>query len=328
MAETRAANPVPLGAAGPKQPVRVEDAYFDVEVCRNCAAPLLTPFCGACGQKKARRLSWRDLRRETWEHWRLFEISSVQTLRRLITQPGYVAREYVMGMRKKHMHPLKLLAFLVVILILVLARNSFFEYFHYSTRADAEVDRMAKLVQAYANWSFTTGIGAIFIASWSVYRRRLGYNSIEHLVLAVYCQILILAAIILATATLFVDYTIVHPILAVGYIVLVAASFSLLGFILGLWAEGFEKLQMIPMLVLMPLTFLGGTFYSIDMLPAPWRTLTLFNPVVYLVSGFRWSFYGLADVNVGISVVATLVFLALCLAGVWWIFRTGWHLKP
>lgn len=189
---------VPQGAAGPKQPVRLEGAYFDVAVCRNCAAAMDTPYCGQCGQKRARRLGWRDLRKETWEHWRLFELTSVQTLKRLLTHPGYVAREYVMGMRKKHMHPLKLLAFLVVILILVLARNSFFEYFHYSTRADAEVDRMAKLVQAYANWSFTTGIGAIFIASWSVYRRRLGYNSIEHLVLAVYCQILILAAIILA----------------------------------------------------------------------------------------------------------------------------------
>ena len=188
---------VPQGAAGPKQPVRLESAYFDVTVCRNCAAPLETPFCGQCGQKRARRLGWRDLRQETWLHWRLFEISSVRTLRRLVTQPGYVAREYVMGMRKKHMHPLKLLALLVVVLILILARNSFFEHFDYSTRVDEEVDRMSTLVQAYANWSFTTGIGAIFIASWSVYRRRLGYNSIEHLVLAVYCQILILAAIIL-----------------------------------------------------------------------------------------------------------------------------------
>ena len=190
--------PMPQGAAGPKQPVRLDSAYFDVAVCRDCAAPLETPFCGQCGQKRARRLGWKDLRLETWQHWRLFEISSVQTLRRLITQPGYVAREYVMGMRKKHMHPLKLLAFLVVILILVISSNSFFEHLQYSSRADEEVNLMFQKVQAYANWSFTTGIGAIFIASWAIYRNRLGYNSIEHLVLAVYCQILILAAIILA----------------------------------------------------------------------------------------------------------------------------------
>ena len=188
---------VPQGAAGPKQPVRLDSAYFDVTVCRNCAAPLDTPFCSQCGQKRARRLGWRDLRQETWLHWRLFEITSVRTLRRLVTQPGYVAREYVMGMRKKHMHPLKLLAFLVVILILILSRNNFFEHFDHSGRVDEKIDRMAKLVQAYANWSFSTGIGAIFFASWAVYRRRLGYNTIEHLVLAVYCQILILAAIIL-----------------------------------------------------------------------------------------------------------------------------------
>lgn len=188
---------VPQGAAGPKQPVWLDSAYFDVTVCRNCAAPLDTPFCSQCGQKRARRLGWRDLRQETWLHWRLFEITSVRTLRRLVTQPGYVAREYVMGMRKKHMHPLKLLAFLVVILILILSRNNFFEHFDHSGRVDEKIDRMAKLVQAYANWSFSTGIGAIFFASWAVYRRRLGYNTIEHLVLAVYCQILILAAIIL-----------------------------------------------------------------------------------------------------------------------------------
>lgn len=191
-------SPVPQGAAGPKQPVRMDGAYFEVQVCRNCAAPMQTPYCSQCGQKRARRLGWRDLREEAWQHWRLFEITSVRTLRYLVTQPGCVAREYVMGMRKKHMHPLKLLALLVLVLILVLARNSFFEHFAYSTRVDEEVGRMAKLVQAYANWSFTTGIAAIFIASWAVYRRRLGYNSIEHLVLAVYCQILILAAIILA----------------------------------------------------------------------------------------------------------------------------------
>jgi len=138
---------------------------------------------------------------------------------------------------------------------------------------------------------------------------------------------LILAAIILATATLFVDYTIVHPILAVGYIVLVAASFSLLGFILGLWAEGFEKLQMIPMLVLMPLTFLGGTFYSIEMLPEPWRSVALFNPIVYLVNGLRWTFYGASDVSLLVSAGSTFAFLAACIVVIAVIFRTGWRLR-
>ena len=123
---TRSASDVPIGAAGPKQPVRIEDAYFEAAVCRNRAAPMETPHCGQCGQKHARRLGWRDLRKETWEHWRLFELTSVQTLWRLITHPGCVAREYVMGMRKKHMHPLKLLALLVVALVLILSRNRFF----------------------------------------------------------------------------------------------------------------------------------------------------------------------------------------------------------
>ncbi|MDD3798580.1 MAG: ABC transporter permease [Novosphingobium sp.] len=138
---------------------------------------------------------------------------------------------------------------------------------------------------------------------------------------------LILAAIILATATVFVDYTIAHPILAIGYIMLVAASFSLLGFILGIWAEGFEKLQMIPMLVLMPLTFLGGTFYSIDMLAEPWRSVALFNPIVYLVNGLRWTFYGSSDVNILVSVGSTFAFLALCVVVIAVIFKTGWRLR-
>lgn len=138
---------------------------------------------------------------------------------------------------------------------------------------------------------------------------------------------LILAAIILATAKIFVDYTIVHPILAVGYIMLVAASFSLLGFILGVWAEGFEKLQMIPMLVLMPLTFLGGTFYSIDMLAEPWRSIALFNPIVYLVNGLRWTFYGASDVNILVSAGSTFAFLAVCITVIAVIFKTGWRLR-
>jgi ABC-2 type transport system permease protein len=138
---------------------------------------------------------------------------------------------------------------------------------------------------------------------------------------------LILAAIILATATLFVDYTIAHPVLAVAYIILVSASFSLFGFILGIWADNFEKLSVVPMLVLMPLTFLGGTFYSVDMLPAPWRTIALANPIVYLVNGLRWTFYGKADVSIWLSLGLTLAFLAICVAVIAIIFRTGWRLR-
>ena len=111
------------------------------------------------------------------------------------------------------------------------------------------------------------------------------------------------------------------------FLVLTAVTFSLFGFIIGVWAEGWERLQIVPALIITPLTFLGGSFYSVKMLPEPWRELTLFNPVVYLVSGFRWSFYGVADVAVGASLAATLVFLAVCLTAVWWIFKTGYKLK-
>ncbi len=137
----------------------------------------------------------------------------------------------------------------------------------------------------------------------------------------------LLGVIILGTAALIVPLRIDHPIVMVLFLVLTAITFSLLGFIIGIWAEGFEQLQLVPLLVVTPLTFLGGSFYSIDMLPQGWRTLALLNPVVYLVSGFRWSFFGLADVNPAISLGATLAFLALCLAGVAWIFRTGYRLK-
>ena len=133
--------------------------------------------------------------------------------------------------------------------------------------------------------------------------------------------------IILVTARVFVPYEIVHPIWAVGFLLLTAVTFSLFGFILGLWAEGFEKLQIIPLLVVTPLTFLGGTFYSIKMLPEFWQTVTRFNPVLYLISGFRWAFYGFADVSVGLSLGMTLVFLAACIAVVTWIFRTGYRLR-
>ncbi|MCY7319911.1 MAG: ABC transporter permease [Ramlibacter sp.] len=136
-----------------------------------------------------------------------------------------------------------------------------------------------------------------------------------------------LGIVILATAALFVPLKILHPGWMLTFLVLTAVTFSLLGFIIGIWADGFEKLQFIPSLIVTPLTFLGGTFYSIDMLPPFWQTVSLFNPVVYLVSGFRWSFYGISDVGVGISLAVTLLFLAICLAGVVWIFRTGYRLK-
>lgn len=138
---------------------------------------------------------------------------------------------------------------------------------------------------------------------------------------------IILGLLILATARLFVDYDIAHPLWMTGFLVLTAISFSLLGFIIGIWADDFQKLQIVPLMVITPLTFLGGAFYSIDMLPPVWQKITLVNPVVYLISGFRWSFYGASDVSVGISVIMILVFLALCLITVWWIFKTGYRLK-
>ena len=138
---------------------------------------------------------------------------------------------------------------------------------------------------------------------------------------------MILGVIILATARLFVPLHVDHPFWMVLFLVLTAVTFSLIGFIIGIWADGFEKLQVVPLLIVTPLTFLGGSFYSIDMLPPFWQTVALFNPVVYLVSGFRWSFYGIADVSVGVSLGMTLVFLAASLAVVAWIFKTGYRLK-
>ena len=138
---------------------------------------------------------------------------------------------------------------------------------------------------------------------------------------------LIIAGIILLTALLFVDYSIAHPLLAVGYIVLVAAAFSLFGFILGIWADGFEKLSIIPMLVLTPLTFLGGTFYSITMLAEPWRTIAQFNPVFYLINGLRWTFTGTSDVPIALAFGATIGFVLLCILVIAVIFRTGWRLR-
>ena len=138
---------------------------------------------------------------------------------------------------------------------------------------------------------------------------------------------ILLGLIILATAGLFVPLHIDHPFVMLLFLVLTAVTFSLVGFIIGIWADGFEKLQLVPLLIVTPLTFLGGSFYSINMLPPVWQKITLFNPVVYLVNGFRWSFYGQADVNVLVSAGATVGFLLACLGVVWWIFRTGWKLK-
>jgi ABC-2 type transport system permease protein len=138
---------------------------------------------------------------------------------------------------------------------------------------------------------------------------------------------LLLGLIILATARLFVVFGIVHPVAMAGFLILTAITFSLFGFIIGIWADSFEKLSLVPLLVVTPLTFLGGSFYSINMLPPAWQTVTLFNPVVYLISGFRWSFFGASDIGVGVSLAMTLVFMALCLAAISWIFKTGYRLK-
>ena len=138
---------------------------------------------------------------------------------------------------------------------------------------------------------------------------------------------ILLGLVILGTAFFFVPLRIDHPLWMLAFLVLTALTFSLLGFIIGIWANGFEQLQFVPMLVVTPLTFLGGTFYSISVLPPAWQTVTLFNPVVYLISGFRWSFFEIADVHVGVSLAVTALFLFACLAGVWWIFKTGYRLK-
>ena len=137
----------------------------------------------------------------------------------------------------------------------------------------------------------------------------------------------ILGTVILVTARLFVPFDIVHPVWMVGFLVLTSVTFSLLGFVIGIWADSWEKIQIVPMMVVTPLTFLGGSFYSISMLPPVWQKITLFNPVVYLVNGFRWSFYGVSDVNVALSFGMTLGFMLLCLAIIYWMFRTGYKLK-
>ncbi|WP_442680091.1 DUF3667 domain-containing protein [Sphingomonas sp. ASY06-1R] len=173
----------------------ISQSWFDSSVCRNCSAQLTTPYCGSCGQKAARRLSFGDLFKESWERIRWFEKDSVKTILRLIFQPGLVARDYVHGKRASYMHPLKLLVALVAILVLILAANQYFQRFDFVGQS-RDVDRMAQRVVTYANWSFTLGIVAIFLGSWIGFGRRLNYNAIEHAVLAIYCQNLILAIVI------------------------------------------------------------------------------------------------------------------------------------
>lgn len=168
---------------------------------------------------------------------------------------------------------------------------------------------------------FTGTIYELLSAPVSFFEIVLGYVG------AAATKSIILGLIILATAGLFVPLQIAHPFWMLAFLVLTAVTFSLFGFIIGIWAEGFEQLQIVPLLIVTPLAFLGGSFYSISMLPPFWQKVTLFNPVVYLVSGFRWSFYGVADVGVGLSVAMITGFLAICVAVIWWIFKTGYQLK-
>ena len=184
------------------------------------------------------------------------------------------------------------------------------------------------LTQSVANASFgiyfprfTGTIYELLSAPVSFFEIVLGYVG------AAATKSVILGLIILATAGLFVPLKIDHPLWMVVFLLLTAVTFSLLGFIIGVWADGFEKLQVVPLLVITPLSFLGGSFYSIHVLPDVWQTVALVNPVVYLISGFRWSFYGIADVAMGVSLAMTLMFLTLFLATIWWIFRTGYRLK-
>jgi ABC-2 type transport system permease protein len=168
---------------------------------------------------------------------------------------------------------------------------------------------------------FTGTIYELLSAPVSFFEIVLGYVG------AAASKSIILGTIIFLTAWLFVPMQVLHPFWMVAFMVLTAVTFSLLGFIIGIWADGFEKLQIVPLLVISPLTFLGGSFYSIHVLPPVWQTVTLFNPVVYLVSGFRWSFFEIGDVSVTVSLAMTFLFLAVCLTVIWWIFRTGYRLK-
>ncbi|HET8553953.1 MAG TPA: ABC transporter permease [Rhodanobacteraceae bacterium] len=188
---------------------------------------------------------------------------------------------------------------------------------------------LSLLMQSVSNASFGIYFPKFVGTIYEVHSAPLSYiEVVAGYVGAAATKAILVGLIILATARLFVDYSIAHPAVMIAFLVLTTVSFSLFGFIIGIWADNFEKLQVVPLMIITPLTFLGGSFYSINMLPPLWQKISLFNPVVYLVSGFRWSFYGLADVSVGISVAATLGFLILCLGVVWWIFHTGWRLKP
>jgi ABC-2 type transport system permease protein len=187
---------------------------------------------------------------------------------------------------------------------------------------------LSLLTQSIANASFgiyfpkfTGTIYELLSAPISYFEIVIGYVG------AAASKSIVLGLIILATAGLFVPLHIAHPFWMLTFLVLTSVTFSLLGFIIGIWADGFEKLQVVPLLIVTPLTFLGGSFYSINMLPPFWQTVTLFNPVVYLVSGFRWAFYEVADVHIGISVGMTLLFLAACMLAIWYIFKTGYRLK-
>jgi ABC-2 type transport system permease protein len=187
---------------------------------------------------------------------------------------------------------------------------------------------LAMLTESISNASF-----GIYMPKWAgtIYELLSAPVSVVEVLLgyvgAAASKSLLLGTLMLLTARLFVDYEIAHPVWMVCFLVLTAVTFSLFGFIIGIWADSWEKLQVIPIMVVTPLTFLGGSFYSISMLPPFWQTVSLFNPVVYLISAFRWSFYGVADVNVGVSVGMILLFMTLCIAGIWWIFRTGYKLK-
>jgi len=187
---------------------------------------------------------------------------------------------------------------------------------------------LSLLTQSIANASFGIYMPRFSGTIYEIHSAPISYVEIVMgYVGAAASKSIILGLIMLATARLFVSFEIAHPIWMLGFLVLTAVTFSLFGFIIGVGADGFEKLQIIPLMIITPLTFLGGTFYSIKMLPPFWQTATLFNPVVYLVSGFRWAFYGVSDVSVGVSVGMTLVFLLACLIGVRWIFKTGYRLK-
>lgn len=209
-------------------PADVDGAHFDRAICRNCGAGLTAPFCGQCGQKKVVRFSSRDLRTEIWQSWRWFELDIVKAAWALATGPGRVAREYVLGARKRHTHPLKLLLVAVGLLLLLLSQNRWF------AAGDANLGRAGELLQSYGKWSFSLGIVAVLASSLLIFRRRLGYNAVEHLVLATYCQFLILCAQLLNMLPPLMlrgaDYLQLHKQWSVLYMNLVAATIVAVAF--------------------------------------------------------------------------------------------------